>query len=111
MTEDTVIDDIGNLKTEHWAVVGGGMLGLALALRLAKAGQAVTLYESAPVLGGLASAWQLGDVEWDRHYHVTLLSDTVLRDMLQELDLGKRNSLGRDQNWFLYRRQALLDVE
>ncbi len=81
-----------NLEKERWAIVGGGMLGLALALRLAKAGQSVTLYEAAPVLGGLASAWHLstgegGDVEWDRHYHVTLLSDTVLRDVLQEIDL------------------------
>ena len=78
-----------NLQAERWAVVGGGMLGLALALRLANSGQAVTLYEAAPVLGGLASAWKLGDVEWDRHYHVTLLSDTVLRDVLQELGLEK----------------------
>lgn len=78
-----------NLENQRWAVVGGGMLGLALAIRLAKAGQSVVLYEAAPVLGGLASAWQLGDVEWDRHYHVTLLSDTVLRDILQELDLEK----------------------
>ena len=82
-------DTLGKLEKENWAVVGGGMLGLALALRLAQAGQSVTLYESAPVLGGLASAWQLGDVEWDRHYHVTLLSDTVLRDLLQELGLEK----------------------
>ena len=75
--------------SERWAVVGGGMLGLALAYRLAKAGQAVTLFESAPVVGGLASAWQLGDIEWDRHYHVTLLSDATLRQLLRELDLEK----------------------
>ena len=81
--------DPENLEEQRWAIVGGGMLGLALALRLAKAGQAVTLYEAAPVLGGLASAWQLGDVQWDRHYHVTLLSDTTLRKVLQEIDLEK----------------------
>ena len=69
----------------RWAVVGGGMLGATLALRLAGAGQEVTLYESAPELGGLASAWSIGDVVWDRHYHVTLLSDANLRRLLGEL--------------------------
>lgn len=70
-----------------WAVVGGGMLGLTLALRLRQQGKSVTLFEGADRLGGLASAWKLGDVVWDRHYHVTLLSDTALRAVLGELDL------------------------
>lgn len=74
-------------QTETWAVVGGGMLGMTLAHRLAQAGKQVTLYESAPQFGGLASAWQLGDITWDRHYHVTLLSDTHLRSLLDELGL------------------------
>ena len=71
----------------HWGIVGGGMLGLTLALRLSQAGQKVTVLEAAPVLGGLASAWQLGEVVWDRYYHVTLLSDAKLRALLRELDL------------------------
>lgn len=70
------------------AVVGGGMLGLTLALRLSQAGDEVTVYEAAPSLGGLASAWQLGDVTWDRHYHVTLLSDAATRGLVTELGLG-----------------------
>ncbi len=74
---------------ESWAIVGGGFLGLTLALRLAQAGKSVTLFEAAPELGGLASAWQLGDVVWDRHYHVTLLSDQHLRNLLRELNLDE----------------------
>lgn len=74
-------------KPRHWAVLGGGMLGMTLALRLAQSGQRVTLIEAAPGLGGLTSAWQLGDVVWDRYYHVTLLSDAHLRSLLRELDL------------------------
>jgi len=76
-------------KQERWAIIGGGLLGMTLAHRLAQAGKAVTLFEGAPYLGGLASAWQLGDVVWDRHYHVTLLSDTTLRALLTELGLEK----------------------
>ncbi|MFQ4138975.1 NAD(P)/FAD-dependent oxidoreductase [Nodosilinea sp. PGN35] len=73
--------------TQHWGIVGGGLLGLTLALRLAQQGQRVTLYEAAPELGGLASAWRLDDLVWDRHYHVTLLSDLALRSLLTELGL------------------------
>src|SRR2546421_9999233 len=74
-------------SAERWGIVGGGMLGMMLAHRLAQQGREVTLFESANELGGLASAWQLGEVTWDRHYHVTLLSDTTLRALLAKLGL------------------------
>jgi protoporphyrinogen oxidase len=74
-------------RTTNWGIVGGGMLGMTLAWRLAQRGQRVTLLEGAPQFGGLASAWRLGDVTWDRFYHVTLMSDTHLRDLLREIDL------------------------
>ncbi|MGH9183965.1 MAG: FAD-dependent oxidoreductase [Acidimicrobiales bacterium] len=73
--------------TSRWAVVGGGMLGLTLAHRLARHGCDVTVLEGAPRLGGLAGAWSLDTVVWDRHYHVTLLSDSHLRALLAELGL------------------------
>jgi protoporphyrinogen oxidase len=75
------------LQPTRWAIVGGGMLGMTLAYRLAQQGRSVTLFESAPELGGLASAWQFEDITWDKHYHVTLLSDLTLRSLLQELNL------------------------
>jgi len=68
-------------------IVGGGMLGLALALRLTARGEPVTVLESAPGLGGLAEPWELDGFTWDRHYHVTLFSDTALRELLRELEL------------------------
>lgn len=77
-------------RPERWCVVGGGMLGMVLAWRLAQRGRTVTLREAAPHLGGLADSWRVGDVEWDRHYHVTLLSDLRLRSVLAELGLAER---------------------
>jgi protoporphyrinogen oxidase len=74
-------------RRQHWAVIGGGMLGMTLAHRLAQRSQRVTVLEAAPQLGGLASAWGLGNIVWDRHYHVTLLSDSHLRGLLKELGL------------------------
>jgi len=75
--------------TQRWGIVGGGLLGMTLAHHLARRGEDVTLYEAADSVGGLARPWSLGDVMWDRHYHVTLLSDTHLRSLLAELDLEK----------------------
>lgn len=81
-------------KRETWVVVGGGMLGMAVARKLRKKNEPgkeveVTILDSSPGLGGLASAWSIGDVVWDRFYHVTLLSDRFLRELLTELGLGQ----------------------
>lgn len=76
-----------------FAIVGGGMLGMTLALRVRDAGHDVSIFESAERCGGLAAPWELGPITWDRHYHVTLFSDTALRGLLGELDLAD------DLNW------------
>lgn len=74
-------------EKQRYAIIGGGMLGMTAALRLAQQGHRVTLFEARDQLGGLADAWKLGDVTWDRHYHVTLLSDSYTRKILKELNL------------------------
>ena len=43
------------------------MLGLTLALRLRDQGKDVTVLERADAIGGLAAAWQVGEITWDRH--------------------------------------------
>src|SRR5262245_2925255 len=86
---------------EHLGVVGGGLMGLTLALRLAQRGFRVTLLEAADHVGGLADAWQLGDITWDRHYHVTLLSDSYTRGILSELRLDDQMRWVRTRTGFL----------
>ena len=78
---------VKNPHQTRFAIAGGGMLGLTLAMRMAKQGHDVTLIEAAPSLGGLASVWNIGDIEFDRHYHVTLLSDSRLRNLVSEIGL------------------------
>lgn len=70
------------------AIIGSGFLGLTLALRLAEQGNQVTVFESAAEIGGLASVWKIGDVVWDKHYHVTLLSDAFTRKVVEEIGLA-----------------------
>ncbi len=62
-------------------------MGLVTALRLADRGQRVTLFEAGSELGGLTAAWKLGDIEWDKFYHVILLSDSRIRGLLSDLEL------------------------
>lgn len=76
-------------------------MGLTLALRLAERGHSVTVIEAAQQVGGLADAWQLGDVTWDRHYHVTLESDAFLRRLLAELGLDGQMQWTRTRTGFL----------
>ena len=76
-----------NSRGSRWLVVGGGVMGLRVAQELVDRGQSVKVVEAAPSLGGLTSPWRLGDVRWDRFYHVTLLSDDVLRAQLSRLGL------------------------
>ncbi len=76
-------------------------MGLVAALKLAERGERVTLIESSPSLGGLTSSWELAardascalttatteTVEWDKFYHVVLLSDSRIRSILSMLGL------------------------
>ena len=69
-------------------IVGGGLLGLSLALRLRAVGYEVVVYEREARSGGLAAPWQIADFTWDKFYHVILMSDLNLRRLLDELSLA-----------------------
>jgi len=68
-------------------IVGGGILGMTLALRLSRAGFDITLFEASSELGGLLGSMKIGDYTWDRFYHVILMSDTNTLSLLDELGL------------------------
>src|SRR6185437_12436976 len=68
-------------------IVGGGVLGMTLALRLREKGHDVSIIEGA---GAPASSQTIGGYTWDRFYHVILASDTQLRALLDELGFGDR---------------------
>lgn len=75
------------MRQKKWGIIGGGIMGMTIAHKLAQQGHQVTLFEGAPALGGLVSSWKLGNIEWDKFYHVILLSDQNTRAMLNELGL------------------------
>jgi len=96
------------------AVVGGGVLGMTLAKRLREQGHDVTLIEGARAPGGLASPQRIGAYTWDRFYHVILLSDRHLLELLDELGFGHRLHWGVTRTGFftdgrLYSLSSSLD--
>ncbi len=70
-------------------VVGGGVLGVSLALRLAQAGAKVTVIERGPSLGGLAGTMDFGGHEVDRFYHVITPADQRMIAMAGEVGLAE----------------------
>lgn len=72
----------------HIGVVGAGILGTVLALRLAQGGAKVTLLERAPTPGGLAGSMDFEGHRVDRFYHVVVPSDERMIALAQELGLA-----------------------
>ena len=71
-------------------IVGGGILGMTAAYRLAKAGVHVALFERASDLGGLVGSFDFDGRHVDRFYHVILPTDDRVLGLAEELGLGDR---------------------
>ncbi len=78
-----------NERAPRVGVVGGGVLGVTLSLRLAEAGAKVTVIERGPSLGGLAGTFDFGGHEVDRFYHVITPADERMIAMAEEVGLGE----------------------
>ncbi len=72
------------------AILGGGALGLTLALRLAQRGEEVVVMEKETMPGGLAAGFPIGDVYLEKFYHHLFRSDTTMIALINELGLGDR---------------------
>jgi protoporphyrinogen oxidase len=75
------------------AVIGGGALGLAAALRLAQAGLRVTVIEQEPKLGGLAAGFEPNPgsgITLEKFYHHLFRTDRAAIRFVQELGLSSR---------------------
>jgi protoporphyrinogen oxidase len=71
-------------------IVGGGILGMTAAYRLAQAGLKVAVYERSQDLGGLVGSFDFGGRPVDRFYHVVLPTDDRVRGLAEEVGLGDR---------------------
>jgi squalene-associated FAD-dependent desaturase len=80
-------------RLESVIVAGGGLAGIACAVRLAEAGVRVTLLEGSRRLGGRAGSYEDPETgeTLDNCQHVTLAACTAYLDLLDRL--GTRNTL------------------
>lgn len=70
-------------------IVGGGILGLTCAYRLAQQGVDVSLFERGSDLGGLVGDFDFDGYPADRFYHVVLPTDERVLGLAEEVGLGR----------------------
>jgi protoporphyrinogen oxidase len=99
----------------HVGIIGGGLMGVALAYYLTQAGERVTLLEQGTELGGLNSSIQFPDgLTVARYQHVILPTDQQLLDLCAELGLSDElvfsaSPMGFVQGGRLYAMTTLRD--
>lgn len=73
--------------TKRVGIIGAGVAGLAAAYDLTRQGYSVTLFEGAPVAGGLASGFKASTWEWplERFYHHLFTSDSDIIQLTREI--------------------------
>jgi protoporphyrinogen oxidase len=76
-------------KDHRIGILGGGITGLTAAYYLLRAGAQVTVVESRPELGGLATYFDFGPFHWDKFYHCILTSDRPLHTLIADLGLSE----------------------
>lgn len=74
-------------STHSVAVVGGGISGLASALRLSRLGHPVTLFEGESFLGGLGVTFPYRDGHLEKFYHCILPNDDALLALIRDVGL------------------------
>ena len=70
-------------------IIGGGYTGLTAALRLAQAGQKVTVWERGQ-FGGQAATIPLGDTRIEIFYHHLFQSDVHIQNLVKELGIDDK---------------------
>lgn len=89
-----------NKKNDVVRIIGGGMTGLTLALKLARVGQKVVVHEQDPYLGGLTGESTLGGIPIERFYHCILPTDFSLLQLIDDLELTEYVEWNRTRTGF-----------
>jgi protoporphyrinogen oxidase len=87
-------------------IIGGGLMGIALAYFLAETGEQVTILEQGTELGGLNGELQFEDgLSVARYQHAIMPTDQSLYDLLQQLNLGGELIFQNVQTGFVHDNQ------
>ena len=75
----------GNMKI---GIIGGGLMGMALAFRISELNASVKVFERDSQLGGLSTHYNYGNFTWDKFYHVIVPTDGSLINLITDIGLG-----------------------
>jgi len=87
------------------AIIGAGVMGLAAAYHLAKAGHRVEIFEADTVAGGMAAHFDLGGLSIERFYHFVCKTDRPTFDLLNEIGLNDAMRWTPTSMGYFYRGQ------
>ena len=83
-------------------IIGGGISGLAAALRLAAQGHHVEIFQRETTLGGLVGTFDLGGTRIEHFYHFLCAGDVGYFELCRELGLANRIRFTRPRTGFYY---------
>ena len=84
-------------------IIGGGLMGLCIGYFLSQKDIDVEIFESSPLLGGLAKPMILEDgTIVDRFYHAILSSDSHIRQLCSELGIADQLRFHETRMGFFY---------
>ena len=86
-------------------IVGGGFTGLSAAYELSKRGISVTVLEAEAEIGGLASAFKVGNEMLDRFYHHWFTNDEEVIQLINELGMNDRVEINPTNTGIYYANQ------
>ena len=68
-------------------IIGGGIMGSTIALRLAEKGHQIILWEKQSYLGGLAAGFKLPSWQWsiEQHYHHIFTNDLAIINLAKQI--------------------------
>lgn len=78
------------MGSTRYAVLGGGALGLTVALRLLQRGDEVVVIEQEALPGGLAAGFRVGPSYLEKFYHHLFRSDRAVIRLIGELGLADK---------------------
>ena len=89
------------------AIIGAGYSGMVAAYDLNKTGHAVTIFESAEYVGGLASGFKEPHWDWsvEKFYHHWFQSDSEMLGLIRELGLEDKVRFPRPFTVMLYKNK------
>jgi protoporphyrinogen oxidase len=87
-------------------IIGGGISGLSAALRLARRGHEVHLFQREPDLGGLIATFDLAGTRIEHFYHFLCAGDVGYFDLCRELGIDRRLRFVKPRTGFYHEGSA-----